>query len=142
MADLIFKIKRFFQLHLLWPIHRAKYGWAHNDVWEFDRYLSGVIIGGLRELISMGNSYPSGYESFDKPLQVWHEELKGIIAAFEAREKFNDYMWTEHQKLEDAYNGKISKDALKKYKQRMDTEYKDIQSRMRRLISVYDNLWD
>lgn len=44
-------------------IHRGRYGWAPSDVWNFDMYLSKVIVDGINHLNDEGCGYPLGKEN-------------------------------------------------------------------------------
>lgn len=79
-----------------WFIQRGKRGYADGDVWNFDSYLSSVIIGGLKDLRKNTHGYPSGLTEAE-----WDETLARIIEGFsqtaddiedrpEAKRKFNN----------------------------------------------------
>lgn len=79
---------------------RAEYGFSTYDWWNFDSYLSYVIIGGL-EKFKDGHGFPvyGGCESMDD----WREILDKIIAGFKARELLdNDYPKPEEREVLEA----------------------------------------
>ncbi len=58
-----------------WAWQRMRRGWSDRDVWSFDRYLAGVIAGGLDKL-SDGISHPS-----DLTAEQWEDLLDEIAGA-------------------------------------------------------------
>ncbi len=67
-----------FPREIKWFIQRGCKGYADCDVWSFDLYLAGIIIGGLTELRNNNYGHP-----VDLNPEEWDSTLREIIAAFE-----------------------------------------------------------
>ncbi len=63
--------------------HRGRYGWAPEDTWDFDSYLSGVISQGIGYFRKNSNSYPGNPPEAESP-EKWDAILKRIQEGFEA----------------------------------------------------------
>lgn len=63
-----------------WRIQRARRGYSDCDVWNFDGYLSKVISGGVRQLITELHGWPGPPMTFDE----WKAILGKIADGFEA----------------------------------------------------------
>ena len=73
-------------------IHRAKYGWNDEDVWDFDNYLAKIIIGGLTRLKKDCHSCPNEFfhENEEDECKKWKDVLDLIILGFEAHLKITN----------------------------------------------------
>jgi len=72
VSSIPLKIKSFFQ--------RGIRGWANEDTWGFDDYLTDVIIEGITHLRQYAHGYPCNVKS----LKEWKKILKTIIIGFKA----------------------------------------------------------
>lgn len=73
-------------------IQRGRRGWADEDVWNLDHYLSGVIAGTLKHLADTSHSYPLQYGDFDS----WRTTLlvmAGVFAKYHSGEQENHFPW-------------------------------------------------
>ncbi len=90
-------------------IQRGKNGYAENDVWSLDSYLSRVISQSIRDLAKISHGYPDnpfsknqGFKNFGE----WKKTLNKIVDGFEAgirlREEFFELSKRHHlrKKLE------------------------------------------
>ena len=71
-------ILNFFE-NIRWFIERGRHGFASCDVWNFDSYLTKIIIGGLRELKKYGQTFPPSITD-----EKWNGILDQMIAGFTA----------------------------------------------------------
>ena len=62
---------------------RGERGFSEFDWWNFDEYLTFVIIGGLEKFRDEGHGFPGGFESFED----WQTILNEMIAGFEAHQR-------------------------------------------------------
>lgn len=69
------KIKTFFQ--------RGRKGWAEEDTWNFDGYLSSVIMNGLKHLKSYYSGEQPTQKEFDIMIKGFEANLKMINADVE-----------------------------------------------------------
>lgn len=91
---------------------RVKQGYSSGDVWSFDHYLNGVIIGGVTELRKNLHGYPaellpdpfdnSSKEDSDNALALWAAILTGIIEGFEAAQAIVDLPGPEDREAVEA----------------------------------------
>jgi len=75
---------------------RGKRGFADKDVWNFDYYLAGVILGGLKMLKKYQTGYPPKLS-----YQAWDKILDEMIEGFEARlncESYEEFLSNEVDK--------------------------------------------
>jgi hypothetical protein len=67
-------------------LHRMKYGWNEEDVWQFDYYLCNVIIGGLVKLREWNHGVPgeiaARYKELEDANKEWLNILDNIISGF------------------------------------------------------------
>lgn len=86
---------------------RLENGFSTYDWWNFNSYLSWVIIGGLKKFLKDGNGYPGGTTK-----EEWDKDLQTMIEGFEANEAlqgfegygFNNVTYEEWSKpLEDKW---------------------------------------
>src|SRR5258706_1254876 len=86
---------------------RGKRGYADQDCWGIDWYLSDIVPKMLRTMIDRkkhgGNSYP-GYSKGGKTYKEWHETGKKITQGFEAQRDLYDLDY--YVIGEDAHNRK------------------------------------
>jgi len=89
----------FFKIRVPGYFQRARYGFAHEDIWDLDRYLSSVISKSVGELKRRTHSYPNEKGmTFNK----WKKILLEIERGFSTWEKLDDLATTskEIKKLE------------------------------------------
>ena len=113
-----------------YAMQRMWRGYGDNDVWDFDSYLSEVIIGGVKEL----RKWKDGHPAHLKDVETWHKILDEIIDGFEAHKEMcsNDYF------VEDS-NGKYDKQNSKILEARMQKRF---DKGMKLFHKYYFNLWD
>lgn len=70
-------------------IQRGKRGWTDSDWWNFDYYISTVIIGCLTRLKKEGDGLPIGVDtkSEKQAIKKWHSILDTIINTFKTNIK-------------------------------------------------------
>jgi len=147
--------------HFKYPYQRIKYGFADNDVWGLNSYLTDVIIGSVTKLRSNPMGHPCQFNS----LQEWQTELDEIIKAFDDYKNYDDNSharldvlhkqhniptWQEVAsgelgKFTDYLNNpkyKLPRDVYKKFWDDELVIHNNIKKRMKRIIDVWDNLWD
>lgn len=76
---------------------RARLGLAYCDTWNFDTFLLGIIIRGLRQLADTSHGYP-GYEPFDT-FEKWQIYLLDLADKFALASKYiydEDDYWETH----------------------------------------------
>lgn len=69
-------------------VQRGVRGWADEDVWSFDYYLSDVIVGGLYHIRQHRQGVPTAFwngNDFDHDKDMWHQALDTMIQGFGAR---------------------------------------------------------
>ena len=84
-------------------LQRGWRGWADEDTWDFDYYLTNVIIGGLKHLKKYQNILPTWEEgkSEIKAQKEWNEIFEKIIIGFEcARLLINELGLDHNEKIE------------------------------------------
>lgn len=128
MRDYIRAIKTFVQ--------RGNRGWADSDIWDFDSYLSDIIIAGVRDL-KKGIGCPGGLwdkEAKNKECWKWHEILEEIAQGFEAAKEMNHprYSW---EKKDTALQRKIDLEQQK-------VLTKKFERGMELFGKYFFNLWD
>ena len=106
-------------LNIKSSIQRGKRGWADSDTWDFDGYLTKIIIEGITYLKKEPIGYPNGV----KNKQEWKKTLKEIIDGFKAYQDACDYT-------------KIN--TKSKFNKRM----KKFNKGMKLFVKYYSNLWD
>jgi hypothetical protein len=94
-------------------VQRGARGWADEDVWSFDYYLTDVIVGGLHHIMQTSHGVPAAFwdsgGDYEEHKRRWHAALNTMIQGFGARraimndefmEKQPDGEWTvNHEKL-------------------------------------------
>lgn len=65
---------------------RATQGFSTYDWWNFNSYLTFVIVGGLRKFLVDGNGYPAAFGSIEE----WNVILEKMIAGFEMSEEIHN----------------------------------------------------
>jgi len=120
LRNLYYSIKRgyitfidFFLYDIKAGCQRVKYGIAQRDVWEFDYYLTKIIVRGLKQLKKDSHGYPS---EETMTMEKWREILQKIIDCFELK-MMSEYTHTKEEK-------------------------RVIDDGMRLFVKYYDNLWD
>ena len=78
---------RYFPKEVKWFVQRGKRGYADSDVWDFDCYLSKVVLGGLKWLQKHKHGYPATLDpitgNFDYDMKRWEMILQEMIDGFE-----------------------------------------------------------
>ncbi len=176
MKKIRFKIREFLNKHEMyylnikysdfdyWLRRTFKYfwqrgyrGWAENDTWGLDSYLTKVIYESIDYLASYTNGYPGIYKSFEE----WQNKLKEVSQAFKDYEEYSNKSIERLKLLEKEYNieqydpkihkdfisflnkkEKLPSDVYQKYYIEEDRIFKDIKDRMKTLIDIYEGLWD
>ena len=90
-----FPIRIWTQIEYKWEdfiafFQRGKRGYADKDVWNFDYYLSKVILGGLKLLKETHSGYPTKLTD-----EKWNAILDEMIEGFENRinvESYEEYL--------------------------------------------------
>lgn len=80
---------------------RVRFGLAYCDTWNFDSFLLGIIIRGLRQLADTSHGYP-GYEPFDT-FEKWQTYLLDLADKFELASRYiydEDDYWETHTQQE------------------------------------------
>jgi len=81
-------------------IQRGRRGWANEDTWNLDSYLSGVIASSIEHLRDHGNGYPA-----DLAEEGWKDVLTRISAGFRANaEPANVESPVANRDLDEAFN--------------------------------------
>jgi len=93
-SDIRLSVVGFFQ--------RGKRGWANSDTWDFDDYLTDVIIAGMTHLRKYVHGHPNNVNN----LRTWKRILKTIIDGFKAYKKACNYTKTKTKR---AYNKEMKK---------------------------------
>lgn len=118
--------------YVKWFFQRGKRGWADCDTWNFDWYLSNVIIGGLEYFRDNNHSYPSELSSVEE----WNSVLDQMIDGFKSWQKIVGFGNGEYfSKLTDELG---EKEASRIYEQKLA----EVEEKMSLLIKWYGNLWD
>ncbi len=113
------KYKDFLEENIIWPIERlwddltnipneikwlwqrGKRGWADEDIWSLDWYLSSWLPAAFRKLAKDAHGCPG--DLFDKKnkknqCHKWHKILEEMALGFEAYCKFEEYMGNDYAK--------------------------------------------
>jgi len=111
-----YKFIRDMYLEIKWFIQRGKRGYADCDVWDFDSYLSDVIVKGLIELKENVHGVPCRFASKDGKyvdLEAWKSTIQKMINTFHTAQLINKgtylYLPTYKNKLSDYINLKEEK---------------------------------
>lgn len=102
--------KPFPALKAFWQ--RGRRGWADNDTWDFNIYLSGVLAGGLLYLVDNAHGHPCMGISLEdckncECSALWDKELRENVERFKQLHEDNfegDRWWEEKER--------VSKEAL------------------------------
>lgn len=79
---------------------RARYGYATEDVWRFDYYLSTVIEGACRWLRTEGTGHPNGLTA-----EEWSLILSKIEKGMEvSRKDYDDRDVEDYLRVQEAYS--------------------------------------
>jgi len=113
VSSIPLKIKSFIQ--------RGKRGWADEDTWDFDDYLTDIIIGGMSHLKKYIHGYP--YTKKVRSLREWKRILQKIIKGFKAYKKACDYTKTNT-------------------KEKFDKQMKKFNEGMKLFVKYYGAFWD
>ena len=99
---MFFRIKDIY-LNIKWFFQRGKRGYSDCDVWDFDNYLSNVIIKGLKDLHKQIHGVPGDLadkfkdqndsDSTDIAMIEWKKIIKEIIWTFETSIKIQNHDW-------------------------------------------------
>ena len=111
-------------LGIKWSWQRIFRGYADCDTWNFDDYLSEVIVGGLRHLANWAHSYPDIFGSCES-WQTWLRETADMI------EEGNDTEWWYESKLP-------YEDTAKEMKRRHEV----LNNGLDRFTEHFKSLWD
>lgn len=98
-----------------WFIQRGRRGWADEDLWSLNYYLSDWMPNALEQLKKTKNSYPGNLT-----VKKWNKILDQMIEGFEASIKKDDTV------------------DIKEYKQLDKIQKKGLQL----FVDYYDDLWD
>ena len=148
LGDRPLKIRSFFQ--------RGQRGYADEDIWGFDYYLTRVILGGLKQLKKNKcgcpcvlpydpNVHPNDVD-WDKNQKAWDEILDTMIYAFEVSDKIlNDdpawYCIPSAEFTEEEYNKKKEQFKNVLYVMTLE-EIKKYELGWKNFQTYYFNLWD
>lgn len=158
--DFVFWLKNTF----IYKPHRAKHGWAPNDTWALDNYLTDVIIESVEHLRIHTHGYPSRY----KTAEEWDTELKYIIQAFKDYKNFDADSANRREELHKLHgiqsfreflkqnpgmgfveamqtyddDKKFPDGVLKEFYEQEQKRHLEIKERMKKIIDVWDDLWD
>lgn len=93
--QIYYKLRRFIMPIIEFPnnsyraikrgIQRGYRGWADEDIWGFDYYLSNIILGGLKRLKETKQGYPC-----DLTKKEWSKILNKMIYTFKLNKSFFD----------------------------------------------------
>lgn len=156
-----YDVRYWFREIFLYKPHRAMHGWASNDTWNLNNYLTRITIETLTHLKDNTHGYPADYKHFDE----WKKELDTVIQAFKDYDTYDDDSHKRLEALESSYGIKSFREIIKEsgnnwqeifnnkrerlpnevYKKHYDEEaiiHEEIKVRMKKLIDVYDGLWD
>lgn len=75
---------------------RINRGYADRDVWDFNAYLTNIIISGFRHLAEYGHTYAHTFTP-----EEWKNWLRETADMFE--EGANDYWWINRDIPDEAY---------------------------------------
>lgn len=75
---------------------RVTRGFSEYDWWNFNSYLTFVILGGLKKFKEDGNGWPGGIKQ-----EEWPIILDKMIAGFEAQEDLSEHWPAKGQSYED-----------------------------------------
>ena len=83
-------------------IQRGARGWADEDTWSLDDYLTRVIIGSVRHIMESVHGCPMSLcedGDVDAGVKKWNVILYDIVIGFEASKllKALDYSWWEYR---------------------------------------------
>lgn len=94
-----------------WLFVRGWRGWAPNDVWSIDWYLSGVLAGMLTHLADHHHGVPNAF--LPAPLDATHEDLEAADVIWTAwlRDKAAWFAWYHADCFEydDVHRAKIAR---------------------------------
>jgi len=134
-----------FYLESKYFIQRGLRGYSDKDVWNFDYYLSEIIIKGLKDLKNQVHGFPYDFSSKDGKevdLEGWKNVLNEIIWTFEVTKKIQNSKWYKWN-----YKEKRNK-SLQKFIQRTNKhvmtseEIKRYNNGWKLFQKYYFNLWD
>lgn len=158
-----FSLKRikYFFYGIKWGIQRALYGYSDIDLWDLDRFYTGMFISTLNDFAKYTVGYPEKFSDEDDEvaLKNWKSHINYVRSLFEdsVREYENPYQYyMDNMILTADEDGKIvfknklgSEEELEGLRQCYFEEEKKIyekQLSLRRtalaeLSDIYDNLW-
>lgn len=112
-------------LGIKWSWQRIVRGYADCDTWNFDNYLSEVIVGGLRHLANYAHSYPTvGFDSCET-WQAWLRDTADMI------EEGKDIEWWYESKL-----------PYERTAEEMKRRQQVLNNGLTRLVEQFNSLWD
>ncbi len=116
-----------------WLYQRARRGYAEEDTWSLDGYLSSWLPEALRELKERNIGYPAGLTD-----KKWKETLEKMAEGFEAHRKICEiYKFNEGiYRTEDDSGYKLWKKEVR------DPLEKQFDEGMKLFVKYYFNLWD
>lgn len=103
-------------------IQRGKKGWADEDVWSFDHYLAGLIVGALDSLKKNSIGCPGHLydkKNINNECWKWKQIIEEIRQGFKASQQLFtfDYLMAEKNGvLKKELDIKREQDLTKKYK--------------------------
>lgn len=107
-----------------WLYQRARYGVADCDSWDFNRYLTEVVIQGVSYLRRHGHGHPISTTAGE-----WAKILAEIEEGF----------WAHLRMEEGDHDEYYSKEGLTELGKKSTEEYENAKTL---LIKYWDNLWD
>lgn len=141
LRDPLLRIKTFYQ--------RGRRGWADNDVWSLDRYLSKVIAGSIAHLREHTNGHPC-----ELTPEEWEEILLKIEWAFKAHALVMDMHYSKPH-VNAMHFGKTRKNGLvpanivsgssdgfnKKQRDYEEAVEKQAREQMQLFVEYFGSLW-
>lgn len=130
-------------VHTYW--HRARYGWAPQDVWNLDHYLNRVMSDTLEHLANTTHGAPYGYPKSrgaaiksteperETDHEQWERDLKEWAAAFRGMHE-----WEEHEEMEEWNKNLSAAQLIKEEQKRM----RRVEKALKQLAPWWSGLWD
>lgn len=124
--------------HLKWFFNRGKNGYAECDFWDFNDYLTDIIIAGIDYLKNNSHGCPNEFydeTNVNNECEKWTIILDEILEGFKAGKRIMDNDCMSWVKRDECYKRVFNEDEAKLLAKKFD--------RGMELFSEYFmNLWD
>ena len=120
-------IIQFFR-NIKWSIQRARRGYSDRDLWDFDVFLTNILIEGLDDFTKNLHGAPDEYyDNENKSIQPWIDKIKEVRQHFiiAADEEY----WLDDISIEE-------------YRLRCENREKELKKGFEELANIFWDLWD